>query len=376
MAVAAPVPVPGPGSPSPRLGRPALGAPAPARPQRRSLGPASSPLPVARPRPAQRGRARPCSARSRGLRLGAAWPWRCHGARSRCGLGGARGAPARPVQRAVPPASLPHPRFTAVALGPGVCVTPRPSRSPAPHAAPSARAVGNRRRLPRGPHLSGPSPAQTHLSLVPCSPPLPCPARPARPRCSPPPARAVRPRPCPTPSPHGAAAAAPLLRRAPRHGHGAAARRASPPAPRPIPVLVPRGARRRSFGSVCGHGGRGARARARLPFPASRPAGTRRARPSLAAFAQPGVQPPPRGSASPRPARSPARSRGLRLGAAWPWRPFPARLVQRAVPPASSLHPRFAAVALGPGVCATRQCGLAHSALARLAVPSARSSTP
>jgi hypothetical protein len=123
MAVAAPVPVPGPGSPSPRLGRPALGAPAPARPQRRSLGPASSPLPVARPRPAQRGRARPCSARSRGLRLGAAWPWRCHGARSRCGLGGARGAPARPVQRAVPPASLPHPRFTAVALGPGVCVT-------------------------------------------------------------------------------------------------------------------------------------------------------------------------------------------------------------------------------------------------------------
>jgi hypothetical protein len=33
------------------------------------------------------------------------------------GLGGARGAPARPVQRAVPPTSSPHPRLAVVALG-------------------------------------------------------------------------------------------------------------------------------------------------------------------------------------------------------------------------------------------------------------------
>jgi hypothetical protein len=72
-------------------------------------------------RSARRGRARPCPVRSCSLRLGAAWPWRGHGARSRCGLGGARGASARPVQRAVPPASSPHPRLAVVSLGPGVC---------------------------------------------------------------------------------------------------------------------------------------------------------------------------------------------------------------------------------------------------------------
>eukprot|EP00267_Zea_mays_P046202 XP_020398553.1 uncharacterized protein LOC109941756 [Zea mays] len=89
----------------------------------------------------------------------------------------------------------------------------------------------------------------------------------------------------------------------------------APTRPRPVPpVVCPArsahdpvpGARRRSLGSVCGHGGHGARARPRLPFPVSRPAGPRhaRARPSSAAFARPGVQPPPRGSASSRPARS------------------------------------------------------------------------
>jgi hypothetical protein len=73
-----------------------------------------APLPTARPRLARRSRARlcptrsprpiPCSVRlpalarspacSRGLRLGAAWPWCDHGAHSRRSLGGARAAPA------------------------------------------------------------------------------------------------------------------------------------------------------------------------------------------------------------------------------------------------------------------------------------------
>jgi hypothetical protein len=234
------------------------------------------------------------------------------------------------------PASLPPLSLPAVGPAPASrpswpCGLARPSRSPAPHAAPSARAVGNRRRLPRGPHLSGPSPAQTHLSLVPCSPPLPCPARPARPRCSPPPsARAVWPRPRSPPvldpvSPWRGGRGAPSPACSPaRPWRGGPARlappgAASPPTPRPVPVPVPPvvcparsahdpvpGARRRSLGSVCGHGGHGARARPRLPFPVSRPAGPRhaRARPSSAAFARPGVQPPPRGSASSRPARS------------------------------------------------------------------------
>jgi hypothetical protein len=73
--------------------------------------------------PPPRGLASPRPARSRGLRLGVAWPWHGHGARSRRGLGGARGAPARPVQRAVPPASSPHPRLAVVSLGSGVCAT-------------------------------------------------------------------------------------------------------------------------------------------------------------------------------------------------------------------------------------------------------------
>jgi hypothetical protein len=209
------------------------------------------------------------------------------------------------------------------------------------------------------------------------------------------------PRPCPTPSPRGAAAAVPLPWRAPRRASPRPVRcglalgapthpRPRPPAARPARSAcgpVP-GARRRSLGSACGHGGRGARARPRprLPFPASRPVGPRRARarPSPAAFARRAVQPPPRGSASPRPARSrpPLPGALARLGAAWPWRGHgarsrrglgvprgaPARPMQRVVPPASSPHPRFAAVALGPDVCATRSRRVSAALRARARV--------
>eukprot|EP00267_Zea_mays_P046237 XP_020398594.1 uncharacterized protein LOC109941788 [Zea mays] len=149
MTVAVPVPSPAPppfpasrpaghGAParprwrSPGLARPRLAGARPWTPSCPRLhavafGPAPSPLPAARPRPtrrpARRGCASPCPARSRGLRLGAAWLWRGHGARSRRGLGGARRAPTRPVQHAVPPASSPHPRLAVVSLGPGVCAT-------------------------------------------------------------------------------------------------------------------------------------------------------------------------------------------------------------------------------------------------------------
>jgi hypothetical protein len=113
-------------------GGPALarGRARPWRPWRAQPPPCGSVSPARRP-----ARPRPCPAcspaRSRGLRFGAAWPWHGHGARSQCGLGGARGAPARPVQRAVPPASSPHPRFAAVALGPASSARP-PLLSTAP----------------------------------------------------------------------------------------------------------------------------------------------------------------------------------------------------------------------------------------------------
>jgi hypothetical protein len=105
-----------PRSPPARLPARPRGGPALARGRARPWRVAvarQAPLPTARPRLARRSRARlcptrsprpiPCSvrlpapvrspARSRGLWLGAAWPWRGHGAHSRHGLGSARAAP-------------------------------------------------------------------------------------------------------------------------------------------------------------------------------------------------------------------------------------------------------------------------------------------
>jgi hypothetical protein len=136
-----------------------------------------------------------------------------------------------------------------------------------------------------------------------------------------------------------------------------------------------------------------ARPRRALPLRLARPG-------SLPAAARRGSLP---GTAPARPRRGLGGARGA-----------PAQPVQRAVPPSSSPHPRLARpclvsrlapaqrgpgaasaravvvplrsaarAQLGPGVCATRQCGLARTcsrgargALARLVVPSARSSIP
>jgi hypothetical protein len=93
-----------------------------------------APSPSRSPAPAACSRGLPAAAR-RGSLPGSAFPLRV----ARLGRG-ARGAPARPVQRVVPPASSPHPRLAAVALGPA-----SPARPPLPGVSPRPCAAGPRR---------------------------------------------------------------------------------------------------------------------------------------------------------------------------------------------------------------------------------------
>jgi hypothetical protein len=244
---------------------------------------------------------------------------------SPAGLGGQAGA--------AQPGAQP-PRFGPVAA------QPPPAGSPAPHAAPTALAVWKAAAALGGPHPSAapfPKPPPPFLSPpllvpapLPCSPPLPCPPRSTQP---PPPgarpgARATVP---PRPSPPTALDPAPA---------------------RPRPPAQPRS--RRGLG-----GARGAPARpvhARCPRRARRTRGSR-----------------------------PWRLGPARLGVPRPYaaRPRPGVASNRAV----VMPLRSAARALlGPGVCATCsrhvsaalrvRTRVAHGALARLVVPSARRIAP
>eukprot|EP00267_Zea_mays_P040462 XP_008680273.1 atherin-like [Zea mays] len=215
--MAATAPAPGPGiPPRPLASRPrpaGHGAAAPALPRRPpALAPpcaVCSARSARRPRPA---RQTPLPHPRRGLggalaqprpparspRLGAAPPRLPRGAARL--WRGARGAPSRPVQRAVPPASSPHPRLAAVACGPA-----SPARPPLP--------------------LSGAWPVAT-AHAVPARGPIPCPRRarlaPFRPRRVRPawrgaPARALGLDPTPASRP------APAQRGFGSRGHGALA---------------------------------------------------------------------------------------------------------------------------------------------------------
>jgi hypothetical protein len=157
-----------PGSARSSLGSPGTACPPCSAMARGRGAPSSAPLPAvrcARPRPAltrppprarpPRRPARGCPARltaRHGARPSPAWPrWCSRSPGPRRGLGGARGAPTRPVQRAVPPASSPHPRLTAVALGPT-----SPARPPLPGV--SSRPCAARPR---------PGVASAHATVVP-----------------------------------------------------------------------------------------------------------------------------------------------------------------------------------------------------------------
>jgi hypothetical protein len=150
VAMAATVLAPGPGSPFP-ASRPRMaghGAVAPARPQ------LTCPCPVRSPRPV------PCSAcspaRSCVTRLGAAWPWRGHGARPR--RGAARSPPPDPdaPSHSGSPAPAACPRLPGAAL----C----PARRPPVHGAASVVRAEPRRspcsaRFPRRARRTRGSPA-------------------------------------------------------------------------------------------------------------------------------------------------------------------------------------------------------------------------